>query len=100
MSHALFLRCTGFILSLLFTLASYLIIVDPEFFHLDIQQSIITIFIFALLQAFVQLIFFINVWGEEGPLWNLGVFLSTLCIIFIVIYFSIWIMNHLNYNMR
>lgn len=100
MSHAFLLRTTGFILSLILTLAAYFIIVEPEFFHLDTQPAIIVIFTLALIQSFVQLIFFIHVWKEEGPLWNLGVFLSTVSIIFIVIYFSIWIINHLNYNMR
>lgn len=100
MSHALLLRATGFILSLLLTFAAYFIIVEPEFFHLSTETAIIIIFAFALIQSFVQLIFFINVWKEEGPLWNLIIFLSTVSIIFIVIYFSIWIINHLNYNMR
>lgn len=100
MSHALLLRVTGFILSLLLTFAAYFIIVEPEFFHLGNETAIMTIFTFALIQSFVQLICFINVWKENGPLWNLGVFLSTVSIIFIVIYFSIWIINHLNYNMQ
>lgn len=100
MSHVLLSRVTGFILSLLLTFAAYFIIVEPEFFHLNTKTAIITIFALALIQSFIQLIFFINVWKEEGPLWNLGVFLSTVSIIFIVIFFSIWIMNHLNYNMR
>ena len=100
MHHKLSLRITGFIASLILTLAAYFIIVSPEFFNFDIKIAIIVIFILALIQSFVQLIFFINVWKEKGPLWNLGVFISTVSIIFIIIFFSIWIMNHLNYNMR
>jgi heme/copper-type cytochrome/quinol oxidase subunit 4 len=30
----------------------------------------------------------------------LSVFISTISIIFIIIFFSIWIINHLNYNMH
>lgn len=100
MQYKLSLRIAGFLASLILTLASYFIIINPFFFNFDIKTAIIVIFMLALIQSFVQLIFFINVWKEEGPLWNLGVFVSTTSIIFIIIFFSIWIMNHLNYNMR
>jgi cytochrome o ubiquinol oxidase subunit IV len=100
MHHELTLRVTGFIASLLLTLAAYFIILNPEFFNFEIKTAVKVIFTLALVQSLVQLIFFINVWREKGPLWNLGIFISTVSIIFIIIYFSIWIINHLNYNMR
>jgi cytochrome o ubiquinol oxidase operon protein cyoD len=100
MHHELSFRLTGFITSLLLTLAAYFIILNPSFFNFDIKTAITVIFILALLQSLVQLIFFINVWKEKGPLWNLSVFISTVSIIFVIIYFSIWIINHLNENMR
>lgn len=100
MHHNLSLRITGFIGSLILTLAAYFIIVNPEFFNFEIKTAVIAIFFLALIQSLVQLIFFISVWKEEGTLWNLSVFVSTVSIIFIIIYFSIWIINHLNYNMR
>jgi cytochrome o ubiquinol oxidase subunit IV len=92
-------RIIGFIASLIFTMATYFVVMDPEFFHLDIRTAIIMIFIFAVLQFMVQFIFFLDLWREKGPPWNLGVFVSTLSIIIIIIFFSIWIMDHLNYNM-
>jgi cytochrome o ubiquinol oxidase subunit IV len=98
--HNLSLRITGFISSLVLTCIAYFIIVHPELFHLNTKTAVIVIFALALMQALAQLIFFINVWKEKGTLWNLGIFLSTVSIIFIVIFFSIWIMNHLNYNMH
>lgn len=100
MSRTLSLRVTGFILSIVLTLAAYLIIIHPESVTSSTQMAIITIFTLAMLQSLVQLIFFINVWKEEGPLWNLIIFISTVFIIFIIIFFSIWIINHLNYHMR
>lgn len=100
MHYELSLRITGFIASLILTLIAYFIILHPEFFNIDNKTAIIIIFTLALIQSFVQLISFINVWKEEGPLWNLGVFISTVSIIFIIIYFSIWIIDHLNYNMQ
>lgn len=93
-------RITGFATSLALTLAAYFIIVDPSFFNFDVQTAIAVIFSLALVQSLIQLIFFIDVWKEEGPLWNLSVFISTASIIFIIVFFSIWIINHLNYNMR
>lgn len=100
MQHELTYKITGFVSSLILTLLAYFLIVIPEFFNLETRTVISIIFALALIQATVQLIFFINVWKEKGTLWNLWVFLSTASIIFIVIFFSIWIMDHLNYNMR
>ena len=99
--HEISLRITGFIGSILLTLASYFIILNPTLFNLNNKSAAIAIFIFALIQSILQLICFINVWKEEeGTFWNLSVFISTVSIIFIIIYFSIWIINHLNYNMH
>lgn len=100
MQHKLSLRIIGFLASLILTLATYYIIVHPDVLNFDTQTTIMVIFTFALIQALIQLIFFINVWKEKGPLWNLSVFLSTVSIIFVIIFFSIWIMNNLNYNME
>jgi cytochrome o ubiquinol oxidase subunit IV len=93
------LRITGFIASLLLTLGAYFIILNPHEFGLENKAAVLSIFALALLQAIVQLLCFINLWREKGMLWNLYVFLSTVSIIFVVIFFSIWIMDRLNYNM-
>lgn len=100
MHHELTFRVTGFITSLSLTLIAYFIIVNPEYFNLSIHTAITVIFTLALIQSLVQLIFFIDVWKKDEWRWNLLVFISTVSIIFIVIFFSIWIMNHLNYNMH
>jgi cytochrome o ubiquinol oxidase operon protein cyoD len=94
------MRIKGFILSLILTFTAFFIIVNPAFFNMDIKTAVILIFSLALLQSIVQLFFFIDVWKEKGALWNLTVFLSTVSIIFIIIAFSIWIINHLNYHMH
>lgn len=100
MMQALTSRFTGYFLSLLLTFAAYFIIASPAYFNFDVKSAVIAIFALALLQSLVQLIFFIHVWKEKGPLWNLWVFISTVSIIFIIIFFSIWIIQHLNYNMQ
>lgn len=99
MEHKLASRITGFISSLVLTLAAYFIIINPNFFSVDIKTAVLIIFILALIQSLVQLVFFIDIWKEEGFLWNIGIFISTVSIIFIIVFFSIWIINHLNYNM-
>jgi len=100
MSRELSLRITGFLSALLLTLTAYYIIVNPAYFNLDAQGAVIAIFTLALIQSMVQLIFFIDIWQEKEVFWNLAVFFSTASIIFIIIYFSIWIIDHLNYHMH
>ena len=86
----------GFALSLLFTLFAYLSVV----YHLLSGGALVaTIFVFAMLQLFVQLFFFLHLGKEKKPYWNLVFFISTVGIILIVVVGSVWIMNHLNYNM-
>lgn len=98
--NELSLRISGYISSLILTVLAYFIILHSEFFYFTNRESIIIIFVLAIVQSLVQLIFFIDVWKEKKTFWNLSIFVSTVTIIFIVIYFSIWIMNHLNYNMH
>lgn len=93
------LRTIGFILSLLLTLATYFIVTHSDSLDLNTRMAIIAIFALAILQSMVQFFFFLNVWHGKGALWNVGVFLSTVGVIFIVVFFSIWVMDHLNYNM-
>lgn len=95
----LLLRFTGLFASFALTLAAYFLIIHPEWFDIGNRTATIAIFILAGIQSIVQLICFIDIWREKGPLWNFYVFVSTVSIIFIVIFFSIWIMSHLNENM-
>ena len=92
-------RIIGFVASLALTLAAFLIVIHPEFTHLGIKTNITVILILATLQGIIQSIFFLNVLSEKGPRWNLFVFVSTISIIIVIIFFSIWVMSHLNYNM-
>lgn len=92
-------RIFGYVASLFLTGTSFLIIASPEFFHIDIKTAIIIILILAVLQFLVQSVCFIHIWREKGPPWNASIFLTTLSIVITIIFFSIWIMHHLNYNM-
>ena len=96
---ALTLRVIGYAASLLLTLATFLIVAYPDALHLQTQTIIFFILIFAILQACVQLVCFLHILSEKKPRWNLFIFASTVSIIFIIVAFSIWVMDHLNYNM-
>jgi cytochrome o ubiquinol oxidase operon protein cyoD len=99
MHKTFYQRLIGFASSLILTLTAFIMIFLPDFFHLEIQMTIALLLILAILQFIVQSICFLNVWGEKGPRWNLLVFVSTLSIVIIIVVFSIWVMDHLNYNM-
>ncbi len=93
------LRIIGFAISLVLTLLAYFIIVSPEWFSLSSSMAVKVILGLALTQASVQIFFFLDLWREKGPLWNLNAFLSTISIIALIIFFSIWIMNDLDMRM-
>ena len=87
---------TGFIISIVLTVAAYLMVVE----HLLNDQILIFVIIgLALIQLWVQLIFFLHLDYEKGPRWNLAFFLSTIGIVLIVVIGSLWIMENLSYHM-
>ena len=92
----------GFILSLFLTLAAYIL----ASMHISSDHSIISheilipaVLGLAFVQLVVQLFFFLHLGGRSGSRWKLGMFIATFSFVLIVVGGSIWIMNHLNYNM-
>jgi cytochrome o ubiquinol oxidase operon protein cyoD len=92
-------RAFGFVASLILTLTAFLLIVRPAFFPLEKPMIIAILLCLAVCQAIVQSIFFLHILQEKKPRWNLIIFASTICIILVIVVFSMWIMHHLNYNM-
>jgi cytochrome o ubiquinol oxidase subunit IV len=92
-------RFIGFVLSLLLTLAAFLLIVRPTFFPIEKPLLIASLLFLAVCQAMVQSIFFLHILREKKPRWQLIVFASTISIVLIIVLFTIWIMHHLNCNM-
>lgn len=86
----------GFVLSILFTLATYFIVVEHLF---SIRGVIIASVVLALAQAVVQLILFLHLAEEPKPRSNLFMFLLVILILIIVILGSLWIMYDLNNRM-
>ena len=86
----------GFLLSVALTFAAYYAVVN----HLLTGTMLLAaIIILAFVQLAIQLIYFLHMGREAKPHWNLMAFLTTFSIILIVVLGSIWIMNHLHYNL-
>lgn len=86
----------GFGLSLLFTIVPYLLVTK------DILSGGVLLFglaLFAVLQVFVQLIYFLHLGNEKRPRLQTWAFMFMTMVVVIVVFGSIWIMNSLNYNM-
>ena len=83
----------GFITSILLTAASFYV-VSTRF--LSGQFLIYTIIAMALIQAIVQLLFFLHVGQEAKPRWETLVFYFMVMVLIIISIGSLWIMYDLN----
>ena len=87
---------TGFALSLGLTFSAYLIVVN----HLASGSALtLSIFLLALAQLGVQLVFFLHLDKGSKSRWNLIVLLMTAIIVLILVAGTLWIMKNLNYSM-
>ncbi len=86
----------GLLLSLLLILSAYSLVVFSlaSGLWLDIGLGC-----FSLGQTWVLLFLFLGLGQETKPHWNLWIFLFMSLVCAIVVVGSIWIMNHLNYNL-
>lgn len=86
----------GFVMSLVLTVAVY-----RHLTHNELSGSVLTFTIvgFAILQAIIQLVFFLHLGLESKPHWGMITFLFTVLVILIVIGGSLWIMSNLNYDL-
>lgn len=86
---------TGFVLSVLLTLAAYVSLTNRSLGNLTIAIVIGL----AIAQLLVQLVFFMHLGRGQSTRLNLVVFGFTLIVIGIVVIGSLWIMHNLDYNM-
>ena len=86
----------GFVFSIILLLAAYRIV---TYYHLTSLGIIRAVFALGVLQALVQLAFFMHLGLEDKPYWHMVTFLFTALIIFIVVGGTIWIMSELSYNL-
>jgi cytochrome o ubiquinol oxidase subunit IV len=86
----------GVIFSLILILAAYRIV---TYYHLSNLVLIVTIFSLGIVQALIQLVFFLHLGLENKPYLNVVTFLFMVLVIIVVIGGSLWIMYNLNYNL-
>jgi cytochrome o ubiquinol oxidase operon protein cyoD len=86
---------TGFLLSILLTLAAYFMVVEQVF---NSRVLVFTIIGLGIIQMFIQLLFFLHLGQEPKPYWNCQLFFFMLIILIILVMGSLWIMENLRYN--
>jgi cytochrome o ubiquinol oxidase operon protein cyoD len=87
---------TGFVLSVVFTLAAYLLVTKHLLSGWGIVGAILAL---GIIQLLVQLLFFLHLSRESKPRWNLTIFVFMSIVLLIIVIGSLWIMHNLNYNM-
>lgn len=90
----------GFGLSLALTLMAFFLVASRNskpgvFTHRFLMVSIVAL---AIVQLFVQLLFFLHLDRESKPRWNLMVAAFAGTIVLILALGSLWIMNNMNYH--
>jgi cytochrome o ubiquinol oxidase operon protein cyoD len=83
---------TGFLLSVVLTLAAYFSVTY------GVKDSMLIILALAFIQLVVQLVFFLNIHKGKDRVSNMVTFISTASVIFILIAGSLWIMQNLKYH--
>lgn len=86
---------TGYVLSIIFTIVPYLLVVNDVLTGWGLYLMLAG---FAIVQLFVQLVFFLHLGRESKPRWNLLVFLFSVLVVVILVFGSLWIMKNLNYH--
>lgn len=87
---------TGFVSSVVLTVAAYVMVVDNAFSKWTLA---IVVALLALIQFMVQLVFFLHLGQDTKPRFKVGVFLFMLLVLLIIVVGSLWIMHSLNYRM-
>ncbi|MEZ5315696.1 MAG: cytochrome C oxidase subunit IV family protein [Chlamydiales bacterium] len=86
----------GFILSIVFTLVTYFIVVE----NLILGWKLITILMgFTITQGISQLICYLHLGIELKPRWNLMLFCFMCFLMVIILTGTIWIMDNLSYHL-
>ena len=88
--------CLAFLFCLL---ASFVAFALATLELLDAATTVAIIGVLAVLQCAVQLRYFLHVGSETRPRWKLIIFWLLVVLGVIIVGGSLWIMDHLNYNM-
>ncbi len=86
----------GFVVSIILTLTAYILVVNEYLPKASLVGTIISI---AILQALVQLFYFLRMGTEPKPQFNALIFAFMALVLVIIVFGSLWIMYNLEYNM-
>jgi cytochrome o ubiquinol oxidase operon protein cyoD len=86
---------TGFVCSLILTLAAYVLATREVFTGWGLVFALAAL---ALVQLAVQLFCFLHLGREARPRWNLTVMSFAVMVVVILVFGSIWIMKNLQYG--
>ncbi|WP_455477136.1 cytochrome o ubiquinol oxidase subunit IV [Bartonella sp. B41] len=89
----------GFILSVFFTLGSFIPVMCGMMVSWLVSTKIIYLFGMAIIQIIVQIVFFFHLSSSPDAKWNLSALLFTALCVFVIIGGTWWAILHLNYNM-
>lgn len=87
----------GFILSLVFSLIPYYLVINKT---LTGKTLLTTILVFGVIQMIIQIFFFLHLGRGPKPFYNVSFFIATVFLILVVVFGSVFIMDHLHYNMQ
>ncbi len=87
---------TGFILSIILTMISFYLVGTGA---LPPSQLYVAIILVAVIQLFVQLVFFLHLSTHSKASWNLLSFMFTIMIVLFFVIGTMWIMYNLYANM-
>jgi len=85
----------GFMLAVLMTVGAYRIVAHS---HISASMLTFTLLGMGVLQATIQLVFFLHLGLEAKPRWNMIMFLLMVIIMIVLIGGTMWIMHNINYN--
>ena len=83
----------GFILSIILTLSSYILVVERLLSYWPLISAIGGL---AILQMIIQLFYFVHLDTESKPRWNLLSFLFMAMVVVLLVFGSLWIMISLD----
>lgn len=91
----------GFVLSLVLTMIAYAFVQSTVGGHTALSRTTLIglIFVLAITQLIVQLVFFLHL-GRKGQRWNLSMLGFATIVVLILVIGSLWIMSNMDYNMQ
>ena len=93
---------TGFLLSLVLTVIAYALVRIHVAHHHQYPSDnfmMAALPLLAVVQLFVQMVFFLHLGRGSKPRWNIMALAFALIVVVILVVGSLWIMSNLNYRM-